>query len=768
MKARVASLAVLAALACSSATNRDRGGGRVVAVVQPLAAALVTRVTLEVSPAGVTQDLSYNAADGTFAGILTVPVGAQTLTATAFVGDAVYGTGAAFADVTENGTALVYLSILDASGRKPAPDHGPVVTSITVSNVTPLAGEQIQLAASAVDPDRDPISFAWSDVCGGAFSAATSATTTWSSETVGLCRVTVTATSRQLSDARAVTIRVRSAPTGQIEITGIVVPQPTIDVVTFSDAQAQSCTMLRGGPGADGTCHMQVLAGARLAVTLAASDLIPTAAFSLTDDCGGSAEPGAGSTFTWTAPAAGGLCIVAVAVSQAGLSDLFPVAVFVEPTVLAGRVVTNWMGSTVAAVPSDLSVGIVEAFDAFGARHVGRGDAAGNFWFDALPDGVVTIHVEGPGGPARYHATARRGWLDLESSRPGREDTVVPTAPTPMTVNALGVDPASVPRLEYYDTNGGFASGSGSLVFDPFYTPNDGLLDTSRGDVALIAQLSSATAPDGTAYAHATQVGTVEPVTVQDGVPSTIMATLLPIGSVAWTPPPLDAAFFGPMDDFPLVWNNVPRRTLSVQAFPAWTNGLFTPAATYLSLLSVDLSGLMIPPALGELRHGDLPGWTPIFRAQTSRCCTSSNPIPGGPTVGFGVATSYTDVLGGGPMETIGFVHDLRIDGQGALQTLTGVSPTPTITWTPPATGPVGAYRIIMRRITTYGGRFRMLAMPVITTDETSLRVPPGLLEAGATYYATIVATNSSPTAPGLQRFPHVNSSVTTGAFTIR
>jgi hypothetical protein len=773
MKRSSAALVVLATLACGTSERSSAPAGRVVAVVQALSASQVTRVNVTVSPAGVSQDLTYNAADGTFAGLLTVPVGQQLVTATAYTADAVYGTGSATADVAERSTAMAYIAILDSSARRPLPDHGPIVTSVTASDVTPIVGQQIQLAASAIDPDGDPISFAWTDGCGGSFGTPTSATTTWSSQTVGSCRVTITVTSRQLSDARAVNLQVRTIPTGQISVTGLVVPQPTIDAVTFSDAQGGSCTALRGGAGADGTCHLPVVGGEPLTVTASASDVISAATFALTNDCGGSFSAQSGSTWSWTAPASGGLCLVTATVAQEGLADAFSVAVFVEPAVLAGRVVTDFIGGSLAVVPADLTSGVVEAFDDAGTRWPGRGDANGNFWFDALPTGVVTIHVEAGSGPPRYHVTARRGYLDLEMARAGRPDGISPTTSTPMTVNVTGVDAAIAYHLQYFDTNGVFVDSRNTpLVVDPFYVGNssDTLLDTARGDAGLVVQLAPAVAADGTAYTYAARVGTIDPVTVQDGIPTTATATLSPALGVAFTPPPLDAALFDPIDQFTWTagWGTSARHVIDVHALPTAAYGNYSPSGNAFGLFSADLSAFPSAPALGGLRYGAIPGWTPIFHASNSRCCTSTYSIPGVVYVGFGVAANFVDVLDGGSMQLMGFVHDVTLDGQGALQPLAGVSATPMLAWTAPSTGPVGSYKLVLREITSDGVRMVTNPLPIITTDRTSVRIPAGWLQPGKTYYGSIIATNASPTAPGLNRFPYMTSSVTTGVFTVQ
>ncbi len=773
MKRIFACLAALAALACSRQARSPASAGHVVAVVQALSADQVTRVNVSVSPAGVSQDLAYNPADGTFAGVLTVTVGEQIVTATAYAGDVAYGTGTATTNVVAGSTAMAYIAILDTSARQPLPDHGPIVTSVTVSDVTPIVGEQVQLAASAIDPDHDPISFAWTDNCGGTFGTPASATTTWVSQTVGTCRVTITVTSRLLSDARNVNLQVRAVPTGQIGITGIFVPQPVIDAVTFADAQGGACTMLRAGVGADGSCHLPVVGGEQLTATVSASGLIPAATLALSDDCGGSGQPLSATTWSWTAPAGGGLCIVTATVAQEGLSDTFPVAVFVQPALLAGRVVTDFIGGAVAAVPADLTGGVVEAFDAAGTRWPGHGDASGNFWFDQLPTGVVTIHVEAAGAPPRWHVTDRRGFIDLETARPGRPDGVSPSTSTPITVDVAGIDPSIPYHVQYFDTNGVFVdSRSAPLVVDPFFVSNsnDTLLDTSRGDSAFVVQLAPAFAADGTAYTYAASVGLVDPVTVQDGVATTATVTLSPSALFPWTPPALDPALFDPLDEFPWLagWSPNARRVVEVHALPTPAYGNYSPVGSSFGLSTVDLSSFTFAPALGDLRYGAIPGWTPLFRASNSRCCTSTYAIPGVVTFGFGVAANFVDVLGAGSMQVMGFVHDVTLDGQGALQPLTGVLATPMLAWTPPTTGPVGAYKVLLREISSYGTRWLTTPLPAITTDVPFVRIPAGFFQPGRTYYGTIVATNAPPDAPGLNRFPYVGSSVTTGAFTVQ
>jgi len=180
-----------------------------VSVIAQVASAQITRVSVEVAPAGVSMDLARDPG-GTFSGTLGVPVGVQTATATAWAGLTAVGTASGAVSVVKGETAQLSITVLDATGAPPQPDHSPVIVSLTASASAAALGDQLSLSAVATDADGDPISFAWTAAPAGcgSFSAPASASTTFTAAAAGNCVVTVAAIARGLRDSRSATIAI--------------------------------------------------------------------------------------------------------------------------------------------------------------------------------------------------------------------------------------------------------------------------------------------------------------------------------------------------------------------------------------------------------------------------------------------------------------------------------------------------------------------------------------------------------------------------------
>jgi hypothetical protein len=197
--------------ACSRAPASDGASVRVVVAARALSGA-ITRVSVSVAPGDAAADLARGP-DGTFSGTLGVPVGALTVTATAWSGTVVVGSGSGSITVSAGQTAQLFIAALDTTGPPPLPDHSPVITSLAASATAVAVGDQLTLAATAVDADADPITFGWSAApaeC-GTFAAPTSSSTTWTAAAVGPCVVTITASARGQSDSRSTSILVSAA-----------------------------------------------------------------------------------------------------------------------------------------------------------------------------------------------------------------------------------------------------------------------------------------------------------------------------------------------------------------------------------------------------------------------------------------------------------------------------------------------------------------------------------------------------------------------------
>jgi uncharacterized protein DUF4038/collagenase-like protein with putative collagen-binding domain len=181
-----------------------------VVVTAQVSTSQVTRVSVTVTPAGMSADLAPGASS-TFTGTFDVQAGVQqTVSATALAGTTVVATGTGTSTVAKGETAQLAITALDVTGPAPQPDHSPVITSLSASATTAFVGSQVSLAAAAIDADNDPITFAWSNAPAGCgtFASPSSSSTSWTAGAAGTCVVTMTVTARSLSDSRSVDIAV--------------------------------------------------------------------------------------------------------------------------------------------------------------------------------------------------------------------------------------------------------------------------------------------------------------------------------------------------------------------------------------------------------------------------------------------------------------------------------------------------------------------------------------------------------------------------------
>jgi hypothetical protein len=885
-----------AVLACAGGPAKRTPTGNVVMRVQPAAllAAQVTRIAVTVAPIGLSQDLTANA-DGSFSGVLVVPPGTYTVGATAYAGTVLAGTGSAGVTVVANQTAAVTIRILDATPPAPVPDHAPIITALSASSTNPVAGDVVTLAATAVDPDQDPIAYAWtqSQGCAGTFGSPAAAATTWTSTTVGTCTLTLTVNSKQLADAVSVnvTVSAKPAPTGTIDVSAVFVSQPQIESVTVRDLlpnAAPACYVWRQGPGADATCHMPVSSGETVAVEFALSSVATGAKFELVDDCHGTAAqatPGAPS-FTWKAPGTGGVCALTARVTQDGLVDTLPVAIFVSscledafehndtlatasPVALAPTVWSasnlalnedDWFsvtppdsnfgvvvaaaapvpvelvdaGGTVVAkgtsglkasvtagaryyvhvvapsvsrgacgptysltmqsaafagtyvdtyvttmgpvtVPHDLTAAAVEAFDVNDARYVGHGGADGVFWFDlggVAPAGPLALHVAD-----QWHV-ARAPFVELGGVYEGRRDATYPSTSTPLTVTVANLAPwsSAADDLQLFDSNGfGYDVGmvstppsdgatSATVTYDPF-AYGFALVDASRGDGAVISQVEPFVSSSGLGYGVVTRSGVLSPVVQVDGVPGAASALVSPVATRTFTPvlAPSFAAVAAQAARF------APAATpamalVAVEALPfAESFGAYAGAP--------QLSAMYLPKGAsdpGALVYGDaFAGATRFVYAQ--RNFRSALSAPG--------ATSPTSIAGfsihvgglGDAIDLMAPVQGVTIDGQDALAPAAPVSATPTFSWSPPADTRAKTHRFTVAELVVDAtGATQIGPSSLFTTEQTTVKLPPGLLRSGATYVLFIHAMSAPPTAPWRTAMPFADSRFVSAPFQVK
>lgn len=190
-------IALLAA-ACSGASDPEGGSG-----AMRLAATGATGVAKVVATIG--------SGDGAYFPPITLSLGEDGPGWTAFVPSVPAGPGRRFELVAYDaldtplyagsatsdvapGAVIGVAVVLQAYAAPPPPlSSAPVITAITASPGLVAPGGDVQLAASAWDPDSGPVRLAWTAAC-GAFSDASAATTTWTAPAVeGSCVIAVTA-----------------------------------------------------------------------------------------------------------------------------------------------------------------------------------------------------------------------------------------------------------------------------------------------------------------------------------------------------------------------------------------------------------------------------------------------------------------------------------------------------------------------------------------------------------------------------------------------
>ncbi len=333
MRGRLIHLAMATlAVACSCHDAGTPGNASV--LVQMLAPADVTRITVAVQPANVVRDLSaaeYDETTGAFATILTVPAGTQTISVTAYAGTTSVGTASAQVTGPAGATATVHLTIIDSREQPPGPDRAPIITSFVVPVAALEVGASTAVSASATDLDGDPVSFAWTAAPAGCgtFADADAAATSFTARTVGVCTVAVTASANGKTDTDSVALAI-SVATGSVSIGGTVVTRPEVSSMRV-DTTVGTCTVDRAST--EGVCQTTAVSGTTCTVSVTwPSWRTPpySVVATLVDSCGGSTaatslEEG-GSTTTqavsWTPSTSAGArsaCAVTATLTVAGL-----------------------------------------------------------------------------------------------------------------------------------------------------------------------------------------------------------------------------------------------------------------------------------------------------------------------------------------------------------------------------------------------------------------------------------------------------------------
>lgn len=451
------------------------------------------------------------------------------------------------------------------------------------------------------------------------------------------------------------------------------------------------------------------------------------------------------------------------------------------------RTITN---SGMTAAPQDLTTTAIGAFvpDGLGGFTTipGTGLANGTFTIPQVPHGEFWFRF------GTSYVWTDKHKLDLDTYAYGRPDAVPANLSTLLTFNVTGLAPfAATDILQWYATNVNsvyayLADYSPSNMPLPGDTAMAGttqdwadtgllMVDTTKGDVPSLTQLSSVTSGPET---YSALSGIFEPAALvqTDGLPSTlngVMASVPQNQSVrmAWDRTP-SAIYQAQVN---------PAATPSFQRFvvhtPPWgtKKGFIAATADLVNFYPSSLATTFLD--LGEAQYGNpFPHkWGKIYSINQNYSVHYTAPGATNPRPIQGVLStnSLKEPKHHHPMvQAISPVLGATIDGLDAFLPQAGLSTSPALAWNEPAKGEAEAYSVAVLRVFAQGMSTRAATVASLITEETTLTVPPGILQPGQSYVFRIRAIKAHDAEPSkapfrLNTFPFATADVLTAMVTV-
>jgi len=374
------------------------------------------------------------------------------------------------------------------------------------------------------------------------------------------------------------------------------------------------------------------------------------------------------------------------------------------------------------------------------------------------PDGRVMV-PDVPAGPFllrffnSYFASSTLREFDLTTFNAGRPGRVRATRPMTMTLDLSGLNPwQSGDRVVFYapsvlatDFNlhgrvvptvaAGASTVAGVVDYSTFNDPY--LLDgPGRGDEAWLMQQSTLTSPQGNRYLVTKKVASTKALKLVDGQPATLTAAFADVAqnqtlSVDWAVP-----------EFVALSSSInPGATRMVGTLFTWAapghdrfGDISWGAHTFEMQVTADTPALKFSVAYGDpfpAAWGHLAGAYVYYRVPIT--------LPGASAPGeFTARIHLTDTvakLNAGPLRpTLTPPRDPKINGKSAFTEVLDATTTPLVSWSAPQVGTPEVYKIFIYRARVSEGRVFFDFVANLWTHETSLRIPPDLLQFGESY----------------------------------
>jgi hypothetical protein len=426
---------------------------------------------------------------------------------------------------------------------------------------------------------------------------------------------------------------------------------------------------------------------------------------------------------------------------------------------------------SVLSVPADLSTTTIGAWVPSATEPSGYawrpGSAQGNGTF-LIPNVESTPFLLQLG--SGYVWTPSRA-LDLSYSLLGRPDVVLEPAGTPLSMQLAGLVPwQDSDDLQWYAPNAGLSYLSASCAVDfPAPLAGDTVLsgtvgdyvawlstcgnpparfDPARGDTLYVNQLASRTDSDaGVDYQEVRRGLVTNGLQRTDGgllLSGTLAALPASPQSLSFRASEYEAQVLGSGADAGVLYNSV-----NVGVMPAYEQHGLVGGWPDLGL-AYDYTPLGGDMNVTFQYANPFPSaWTPFVAAQTVGRVRYSLPLTDGgtsPARTVSVLASSREQLVGGvhpPLSAkVGIPRDVRLNGQSAFGNLSGVGTTPVVSWLPPTLGTVTHYNVRINRLYLTNGVVQRVTESSFNTAQTQLRIPPGQLQPGQTYFLQVYAYN--------------------------
>jgi len=662
----------------------------------------------------------------------------------------------------------------------------PTVTAMMAvpSVLTPNVASQI--AAVVFDPDGDTLNYSWGSDCPGIFENSSSATpvfTVFGQPPFGnRCTLFVSASDgRGGQGSGTLALLIGPAPhanvapqvdstfksseqagSGEVVTVGLTAHDPESTALTFSWTTSQGAILITRGTSSSSEVDWRAPACLEGPATLTATIA----------DAGGATTRQQFSILPRAGSSCGGTAVTGTRNFHRVRADG---SVIVVPVDLSGITIGAWV-PTLDGTSYDW--------------RPGSGEASGTF---LIPNVERTPYLLRLGN--NYVWGSSRA-LDLSGAILGRPDVVLEPDTTQLELQLSGLAPWQAgDDFQLHSANAGIGYFSAPNCSSPSWTaPADGdtllsgqidyvfslqgcgnpgaRIEAARGDVLYATQLVSrsdaATAMTFQEVRRSFQTGTLS------GGGS---GPLVLSGTMTELPPTTQLVDYRATSFEALALAAHPTATLSTNLLNIGTLPGYGQFGSFAGW--PDLATASSPASQGDLMPSFTYGspypsaWPQFLTAQSSARVRYSVPLETG---GESRASSYSvytyaqQPLPSGPvMPQVGPPRELRLNGAEATGNLTGVGLTPLASWSAPSVGTAHYYlvRVYELLATSTGGTSR-LQVTLLTTTQTQVRLPPGVLTAGKYYYLQVSAAfepMADPNRPYLRGPVYHTAMAVTGRF---